>query len=115
MRPNLLLFAELGIKRERMVELALLHCPIRGSLRVRQRASEPLERASESVDYAFFVGNIESVGWRVGDKKSVPKADKYTILRRIFHFLETPSPTPHKPQTATISSLLPLYSNRKQP
>ena len=37
-----------------------------------ERRKTPLKRAAESVDYAFFAGNIESVGWRVGDKKSVP-------------------------------------------
>jgi type I restriction enzyme M protein len=37
-----------------------------------ERRKTPLKEAAESKDYAFFVGNIESVGWRVGDKKSVP-------------------------------------------
>jgi type I restriction enzyme M protein len=37
-----------------------------------ERRKKPLMRASESADYVFFVGNIESVGWRAGDKKAVP-------------------------------------------
>jgi type I restriction enzyme M protein len=37
-----------------------------------ERRKKPLARASESTDYVFFAGNIESVGWRAGDKKAVP-------------------------------------------
>ncbi|MGH6841904.1 MAG: HsdM family class I SAM-dependent methyltransferase, partial [Methylocella sp.] len=37
-----------------------------------ERRKTPLTHASESRDYSFFVGIIESVGWRVGDKKAVP-------------------------------------------
>jgi type I restriction enzyme M protein len=45
---------------------------VSASVVVLERRDEPLRTASESADYAFFAGNIESVGWRVGDKKSVP-------------------------------------------
>ncbi len=37
-----------------------------------ERRETPLARASEGNDYSFFAGNIESVGWRAGDKKAVP-------------------------------------------
>lgn len=37
-----------------------------------ERRKVPLSRASEGTDYCFFSGNIESVGWRAGDKKAVP-------------------------------------------
>lgn len=37
-----------------------------------ERRATPLERASDSADYAFFAGSLESVGWRAGDKKAVP-------------------------------------------
>ncbi len=45
---------------------------VSASVVVLERRKKPLSRASESVDYAFFAGNIESVGWRAGDKKAVP-------------------------------------------
>lgn len=35
-----------------------------------ERREKPLERASDSADYVFYAGNIESVGWRAGDKKA---------------------------------------------
>lgn len=37
-----------------------------------ERRKTPLARARDSKDYRFFVGMIESVGWRAGDKKAVP-------------------------------------------
>ncbi len=37
-----------------------------------ERRIEPLKSASDSTDYHFFVGLVESVGWRAGDKKAVP-------------------------------------------
>ncbi len=37
-----------------------------------ERRKKPLTSAIESVDYNFFVGLVESVGWRAGDKKAVP-------------------------------------------
>ena len=37
-----------------------------------ERRHEPLAVASESADYHFFVGLVESVGWRVGDKNGGP-------------------------------------------
>jgi type I restriction enzyme M protein len=37
-----------------------------------EKRKKSLGRADESVDYMFYAGNIESVGWRAGDKKSVP-------------------------------------------
>jgi type I restriction enzyme M protein len=37
-----------------------------------ERRKKPISRASESTDYDFFAGNIESVGWQAGDKRAVP-------------------------------------------
>jgi type I restriction enzyme M protein len=37
-----------------------------------EKRSEPLKRARESKGYRFYAGNIESVGWRAGDKTAVP-------------------------------------------
>ena len=37
-----------------------------------ERRATPLVKSSDDVDYAFFAGNIESVGWRAGDKAAVP-------------------------------------------
>jgi type I restriction enzyme M protein len=37
-----------------------------------ERRESPLADARKSAGYHFFVGNIESVGWRAGDKKAVP-------------------------------------------
>ena len=37
-----------------------------------ERRKKSLNRAIDTKDYSFFVGNIESVGWRAGDKKAVP-------------------------------------------
>jgi type I restriction enzyme M protein len=45
---------------------------VSASVVILERRKKPLKTAAESADYAFFAGNIESVGWRVGDKKSVP-------------------------------------------
>lgn len=45
---------------------------VSASVLILEKRATPLERASDSVDYAFFAGNIESVGWRAGDKLSVP-------------------------------------------
>jgi len=39
---------------------------------VLEKRAVPLANASESEDYSFFVGNIESVGWRAGDKSAGP-------------------------------------------
>lgn len=45
---------------------------VSASVLVVERRRKPLNKASESTDYSFFAGNIESVGWRAGDKKAVP-------------------------------------------
>jgi type I restriction enzyme M protein len=37
-----------------------------------ERRKTPIARAADSSDYAFYVGNIESVGWKAGDKKGGP-------------------------------------------
>ncbi|HEV8430062.1 MAG TPA: N-6 DNA methylase [Pyrinomonadaceae bacterium] len=37
-----------------------------------ERRKKPLNRASDAKGYRFYVGNVESVGWRAGDKKAVP-------------------------------------------
>lgn len=37
-----------------------------------ERRREPLNQASESEDYWFYVGMIESVGWQAGDKIGAP-------------------------------------------
>jgi type I restriction enzyme M protein len=36
-----------------------------------ERRAEPLPRASDSSSYSYYVGMVESVGWRVGDKQAV--------------------------------------------
>lgn len=45
-----------------------------------ERRKKPLAKASESEDYPFYVGIIESVGWSVGDKgaKRIFKRDSLT-------------------------------------
>lgn len=45
---------------------------VSASVVVVERRRKPLDRSSDSLDYAFFAGTIESVGWRAGDKKAVP-------------------------------------------
>lgn len=45
---------------------------VSASVVVLERRKSPLKTARDSADYAFFAGNIESVGWRAGDKKAVP-------------------------------------------
>lgn len=37
-----------------------------------ERREEQLRTARESKNYRFYVGAVESVGWRAGDKKAVP-------------------------------------------
>jgi type I restriction enzyme M protein len=37
-----------------------------------ERRKEPLGHAKESKDYRFYIGLIDSVGWRAGDKTAVP-------------------------------------------
>ena len=37
-----------------------------------ERRKKPLARANDSANYRFYVGMVESVGWRMGDKKAVP-------------------------------------------
>ena len=37
-----------------------------------ERRETPLQNVPDSEDYNFYVGLVESVGWRAGDKKSVP-------------------------------------------
>lgn len=45
---------------------------VSASVVVLERRKNQLKTAKDSSDYAFFSGNIESVGWRAGDKKAVP-------------------------------------------
>ncbi len=45
---------------------------VSASVIVLERRKNPLEKAADDDSYSFFAGNIESVGWRAGDKKSVP-------------------------------------------
>ena len=45
---------------------------VSASVVVLERRAAPLAAASESEDYQFFAANIESVGWRAGDKTAVP-------------------------------------------
>ncbi len=45
---------------------------VSASVVVLEKREKPLSGASEDTNYVFFSGNIESVGWRAGDKKSVP-------------------------------------------
>ena len=37
-----------------------------------ERRKKPLAHVSDTKGYRFYVGNVESVGWRAGDKKAVP-------------------------------------------
>lgn len=37
-----------------------------------EKREQPLKAGSDSEGYSFFVGNVESVGWRLGDKSAVP-------------------------------------------
>ena len=46
-----------------------------------ERRQRPLTSALESTDYHFFVGLVESVGWRVGDKRQYRCTD--VILRPV--------------------------------
>lgn len=45
---------------------------VSASVVILERRATPLARAADSADYMTFFGNIESVGWRAGDKKAVP-------------------------------------------
>ena len=45
---------------------------VSASVVVLERRETPLASAADSEDYQFFAGNIESVGWRAGDKTAVP-------------------------------------------
>jgi type I restriction enzyme M protein len=45
---------------------------VSASVLVLERRTEPLQSVQDSDDHSFFVGNLESVGWRAGDKKAVP-------------------------------------------
>lgn len=45
---------------------------VSASVVVMEKRFKPLQRAQESEEYEFFAGNIESVGWRAGDKTAVP-------------------------------------------
>ena len=45
---------------------------VSASVLVMERRRLPLSHARMSKDYSFFVGNIESVGWRAGDKTASP-------------------------------------------
>ena len=45
---------------------------VSASIVILEKRHEPLQRARDGLDYCFYAGNIESVGWRAGDKKAVP-------------------------------------------
>jgi len=45
---------------------------VSASVLVLEKRRQPLDSASKSRDYQFYAGNIESVGWRAGDKTAVP-------------------------------------------
>jgi type I restriction enzyme M protein len=45
---------------------------VSASVLVLERRATPLASAKDSADYAFFAGNIQSVGWRAGDKTGSP-------------------------------------------
>lgn len=45
---------------------------VSASVVVLERREKPLQKVSDCDPYSFFAGNLESVGWRAGDKKAVP-------------------------------------------
>lgn len=45
---------------------------VSASVLLLEKRSAPLTAAQSSEPYSFFSGNLESVGWRAGDKKAVP-------------------------------------------
>lgn len=45
---------------------------VSASVLILERRDKPLDDARDSEEYIAFFGNIESVGWRAGDKKAVP-------------------------------------------
>lgn len=45
---------------------------VSASVVILERRAKPLENLADCDPYSFFVGNLESVGWRAGDKKAVP-------------------------------------------
>lgn len=45
---------------------------VSASILILEKRHKPLQRAGDGLDYSFYAGNIESVGWRAGDKKAVP-------------------------------------------
>ena len=53
---------------------------VSASVLLMEKRAAPLAASNMSKDYRFFVGNIESVGWRVGDKGAQPiyKRDETT-------------------------------------
>lgn len=45
---------------------------VSASILILEKRRDPLRGARDGLDYSFYAGNIESVGWRAGDKKAVP-------------------------------------------
>lgn len=45
---------------------------VSASVIILERRATPLQSVASCDPYSFFVGNLESVGWRAGDKKAVP-------------------------------------------
>lgn len=45
---------------------------VSASVLLLERRAKPLATSADTEPYSFFAGNLESVGWRAGDKKAVP-------------------------------------------
>lgn len=45
---------------------------VSASVIILEKRATPLAKVSNCGPYSFFVGNLESVGWRAGDQKAVP-------------------------------------------
>lgn len=45
---------------------------VSASVLILEKRKKPLGNVSDCDPYTFFVGNLESVGWRAGDQKAVP-------------------------------------------
>lgn len=45
---------------------------VSASIVVLEKRHSPLQHSVDDISYSFYAGNIESVGWRAGDKKAVP-------------------------------------------
>lgn len=45
---------------------------VSASVLIMEKRANALKSVADDLDYQFFSGNLESVGWRAGDKKAVP-------------------------------------------